>query len=92
MNPQSEEETIEETIDSLRGERVVSQQTSLVIEASTSSHREEMERKHNVEVSSTKPQSKHASDIKKNFTEIKARNEPLRAQVYNQYMNMAPTN
>jgi len=31
-------------------------------------------------------------DIKKKFKEIKAKNEPLRIQVYNQYLKMASTN
>lgn len=58
LNPLSEEEVIKEMTDSPRGERVVSQQTSPVIEISASSHRQELERQHSVEVSSTKPQRK----------------------------------
>jgi len=38
LNPLSEEEIIEETIDSLRGEKVVRHQTSPVVDTSTSSH------------------------------------------------------
>lgn len=91
LNPLSEDEIIEETTDSLRGERVTSQQTSLVIETSTSSHRQELERQHSVEVSSTRPLGKQPSDIKRTFTKIKARNDPLRLQVYNHYLKMAPT-
>ena len=45
-----------------------------------------------MEVSSTMPQSKQASDIKRMFIEIKARNDPLRLQIYNHYLKMAPTN
>ena len=41
---------------------------------------------------STKQQSKQGSDIKKAFTDIKARNEPVRFQLYNQLLRMAPTN
>jgi len=44
LDPLLEEEIIEETTDSLRGERVVSQQTSPVVDTSTSSHRQELER------------------------------------------------
>jgi len=92
LNPHSKEEIVEETIDSLRGKRITSQQTSPVIQTSTSSHRQELERQQSVEVSSTRPQSKQASDIKNTFTKIKARNDSLRIQIYNQYLKMAPTN
>jgi len=44
-----------------------------------------------VEVSSTRPPSKQTSDIKRTFIELKARNDPLRLQIYNQYIKMAPT-
>jgi len=92
LDPLSEEEIVEETIDSLGGEGAARQQTSPLIETSTSSHRQELERQHSVEVSSTRPPSKQTSNIKRNFTEIKARNDPLRLQIYNQYLKMAPTN
>ena len=91
MNSLSEDEIIEETTSSLRGERVTSQQTSPVIETSTRSQRQELERQQSVEVSSIRPQNKQASDIKRTFTKIKARNDPLRLQIYNQYLKMAPT-
>jgi len=91
LNPLSEEEIIEETIESLRGERATSPQTSPVIDISTSSHRQELERQHSVEVSSTRPLSKQTSDVKRTFTEIKVRNDPLRLQIYDQYLKMAPT-
>jgi len=45
-----------------------------------------------VEVTSTKKQSKQGSDIKREFTEIKARNEPVKFHLYNQLLRMAPTN
>jgi len=49
-----------------------------------------------VEITSTRPQnkqqSKKGSDIKRAFTEIKARNETIRIQLYNQLLRMAPTN
>jgi len=63
-----------------------------VVDTSTSSHRQELERQHSVEVSSTKPQSKQPSDIKWTFIEIKAKNDPMRIQMYNQYLKMAPSN
>jgi len=43
-------------------------------------------------VSSTRPQRKQASDIKRSFTEIKAKNEPVRIQMYNEYLKMALSN
>jgi len=62
-----------------------------MIDTSTSSHRQELERQHSVEVSSIRPPSKQTSDVKGTFTEIKARNDPLRLQIYDQYLKMAPT-
>jgi len=44
-----------------------------------------------VEVSSSRPQSKQGSDIKRKFTEIKAQNEPIRLQLYDQFLKMTPT-
>lgn len=70
----------------------MSQQTPPFEETSPSSQRQELERQHSVEVSSTRPQSKQASDIKKTFTEIKVGNDPVRLQIYNQYLKMAPSN
>lgn len=60
--------------------------------SSTNSQRQELERQKSVEISFFKPPGKEASDIKKTFTKIKARNDPLRLQIYNQYLKMAPTN
>jgi len=64
------------------------------METSTSPFQQEQERKQGVEVTSTstKQQSKQGSDIKKAFTDIKARNEPVRFQLYNQLLRMFPTN
>jgi len=45
-----------------------------------------------VEFSSIKQQSKKGSDIKKTFIEIKAKNEPMKIQLYNHLLKMAPTN
>jgi len=73
-------------------ERMESQQTFPTGGTSTSSQRQELRRQKSVEISSSKPPGTNASDIKKTFTEIKDRNDPLRLQVYNQYLKMAPTN
>jgi len=61
-------------------------------EASASSFQQEQERQHGREVSSSSQQKRAESSIKKQFMEIKARNEPLRLQLYNQLLKMAPTN
>jgi len=45
-----------------------------------------------VEFSSAKQQIKQGSNLKKTFTEIKAKNEPIRIQIYNHLLRMAPTN
>lgn len=92
LNPYSEEELAEETAGNLRGEETTEQQAPPILESSTSSFEQEQERQHGVEVTSTKQQSKQGSDIKKAFTEIKARNEPVRFHLYNQLLRMAPTN
>ena len=92
LNPLSEEQFIKETTDSLREERVISQDTSPITETSASSHRQEIGRQHSVEFSSARPQSRQGSDIKKTFIEIKAKNEPIRIQLYNHLLKMAPTN
>jgi len=83
---------MEETTDSQRVERVVSHKTSPLGGTSTSSQRQEPERKHSAEISSTRPQNKEALDVKKTFIEIKAKNDPVRLQIYNQYLKMAPAN
>ena len=92
LNPLSKEKIGEETIDSQREERAVSQQTFPLGVTSTSSQRQELERQHSVEVSSLRPQIKEALDIKKTFTEIKVRNDSMRLQMHNEYLKMAPTN
>ena len=73
-------------------EGVDSQQTFPVSGTSTSSQKKELERQQSAEVSSFRPPMKDAYDIKKIFIDIKARNDPLRLQVYNQYLKMAPKN
>jgi len=92
LNPLSEEEFIQEITGSQREEREVRQDTSPVTETSSSSHRKEIGRQHSVEFSSARQQSKQGSDIKRTFTEIKAKNEPIRIQLYNHLLKMAPTN
>ena len=62
------------------------------METSASSFQQEQERQQGVQVTSTRQQSKQGSDIKKEFTEIKARNGPVRFQLYKQLLRMAPTN
>ena len=71
---------------------MVSQDTSLVTETSASSQRQEIGRQHSMEFSSAKQQCKQGSDIKKTFIEIKAKNEPIKIQLYNHLLKMAPTN
>ena len=96
LNHYSEEEMAEETAGNLRGEGTTEQQIPPILETSTSSYQQELERQHSVEVTSTRPQSKQqskqGSDIKKEFTKIKARNDPIRIQLYNQLLRTAQTN
>jgi len=44
-----------------------------------------------VEISSARPQSKQGSDIKRRFMNIKAQNEPIRLQLYDQFLKMTPS-
>ena len=83
LNPYSEEELPEGPTE---------QQVPPSMETSASSFHPEQERQQGVEVTSTRKQSRQGSDIKKAFTDIKARNEPVRFQLYNQLLRMAPTN
>jgi len=92
LNPLSKEGFFEETTDSQRKEGVDSHRTFPVGGTPSSSQRQELERQQNAEVSSFRPPGKDNPNIKKKFKEIKAKNEPLRIQVYNQYLKMAPTN
>ena len=91
VDPLPEEEIIEEIIESPRSEKATRPQTSPVLETSTSSHRQELEKQHSVEISSVRPQSKQGFDIKRTFTDIKAQNEPIRLQLYDQFLKMTPT-
>ena len=92
LNPLSEVEFVQETPDSQRREELYSQQTFTISGTSTDSQRKELQRQQSAEVSSFKPQVKDAWDIKKTFINIKVKNDPLRLQVYNIYLKMAPKN
>ena len=69
-----------------------SQQTLTISETSTHSQGKDPLRQQSAEVSSFRPPMKEAWDVKKTFMNIKARNDPLRLQIYNQYLKMAPKN
>ena len=62
------------------------------MEASASSFQQEQERQQGAEVSSSGQQTRPESNIKKQFIDVKARNEVIRYQLYNQLLRMAPTN
>jgi len=62
------------------------------IEASVSSFQQEQERTIGGEVSSSSQQRGAELGIKQQFIEIKKRNEPIRIQLYNHLLKMAPTN
>jgi len=83
LNPFSEEEMLE---------GLTEQQIPTGMETSASSFQQEQERQQGVEVTSTRQHGRQPSDIKKAFTDIKARNELVRLQLYNQLIRMAPTN
>ena len=68
------------------------QQIPPSMETSASSFQQEQERQQGVEVTSTRQQGRQGSDIKKAFNDIKARNEPVRLQLYNKLIRMAPNN
>jgi len=61
-------------------------------EALANSFQQEQERQQGAEVSASRQQIRSDSSIKKQFADIKARNEPVRYQLYNQLLRMAPTN
>ena len=61
-------------------------------EVSASSLQQEPQRTLGGEVSSSGKQRKGESSIKKQFIDIKTKNEPLRLQLYNHLLKMAPTN
>jgi len=62
------------------------------IEASASSFQHEQERPLGGEISSSGQKIRAESGIKKQFMDIKAKNEPVRFQLYNHLLKMAPTN
>ena len=62
------------------------------MEASASSFQQEHERTIGGEVSSSSHQKGAEVGIKQQFIDIKKRNEPLKIQLYNHLLKMAPTN
>jgi len=56
----------------------------------TSSFEQEQDRQHAMEVSSSTQRSKKPTSIKASFKEIKAQNELLRAQLYDQFLKETP--
>lgn len=85
VDPQVEEEISEEVLESPRRERETSQQTP------TSSFQQEQERQHSMEVFSSTQQSKQPPGIKATLMEIKAQNELLRVQLYDQFLKETPS-
>ena len=92
LNTPPEVESIDEILDSQGQEQLDSQQTGSVSGASTTSQRKELQKQPSIEISSFKTPVKDAGDIKNTFINIKARNDPLRIQVSNQYLKMASEN
>jgi len=84
VDPPVKEEISEEVLESPRRDRETSQQTP------TSSFQQEQERQHGMEVSSSTQQSKRPPGIKATFMEIKAQNELLRVQLYDQFLKATP--
>lgn len=84
VDPPVEEEISEEVLESPRRDRETSQQTP------TSSFQQEQERQHGMEVSSSTQQRKRPPGIKATFMEIKAQNELLRVQLYDQFLKATP--
>ena len=62
------------------------------MEASASSFQQEQERTVGGEVSSSSHLRGAETGIKQQFIDIKKRNEPLKIQLYNHLLKMAPTN
>ena len=83
INPLSEEEI---TVGQALGMVPPSRETS------ASSLHQEQDRTGGGEVSSSSQQREGTKGIKQQFIDIKKRNEPLRVQLYNHLLNMAPTN
>ena len=85
-------ESVHEIVYSQEEEQLGSQQTGANSGTSTTLQKKELQRQQSAKVSSFKPPVKDAWDIKRTFINIKARNDPLRLQVYNQCLKMAPKN
>jgi len=83
-DPEAEGEISEELEGSQNRERQESQQTT------TSSAHPEHPQQHTVEVSSSKQQGQKPATVKEGFIEIKAQNELLRVQLYEQFLNTTP--
>lgn len=79
-----EEEISEEILESQRRDREGSQKTP------TSSFQQELDRQHAMEVSSSTQQSKRPASVKASFKEIKAQNELLRVQLYDEFLKATP--
>jgi len=92
LNIQPETESFEEILDSQRDEQLESQQTGSISGTSATSHRKESQRQQSTEISSFKAPMDDAGDAKRAFINIKARNDPLRIQLYNKYLKMVPKN
>ena len=92
LNPLPEVESVHEILDIQGEEELGSQKIGANSGTSTTLKRKDMQRQQSAEVSSFKPPLKYAWDIKRTFINIKARNDPLRLQVYNQCLKMAPKN
>lgn len=80
-----EEEISEEIPESPRRDREGSQPTP------TNSFQQELDRQQVMEVSSSTQRSKKPASVKANFKEIKAQNELLRVQLYDQFLKATPT-
>jgi hypothetical protein len=61
-------------------------------EVSASSFQQEQDRAMGGEVSSSSQQREGGPSIKQQFIDIKRRNEPIKVQLYNHLLNLAPTN
>jgi len=86
IDPQAEEEHIsEERRQSQSKEGESSQQTA------TSSFQQEQAMQQSTEVSSSRQQGKQPAGIKGAFMEIKAQNELLRVQLYDQFLKATPS-
>ena len=89
LNPPQEVEVIDEMFDD---EREDSQLTGSVSVTHTEQKGKALHKQLSTEVSSFRPPKTDTGDIKITFINIKAKNDPLRMKVYDQYLRMAPHN